>query len=234
MSRSVPAPSRCVLLFARAPRAEAAVKGLRGGEALFALSQGRVRAAVAALPGVELVPVPPAAQTGADFGEKLEAAFRDASRKGYEEIVAVPGDVPEVTAGDLAAAFRALSESDTVLGPSRDGGVWLIGLRAGAVSLAGFFGGVPWRTPNVLDALVGNAPETVLLEELVDVDRRADALRLRDTLRAANQDPGLLAVLEAVLCRRRALFPRKAPRKRPPPFTIPPPSRAPPPSLFTS
>src|SRR5664279_4117522 len=118
MSRPVSAPPRCVLLFARAPRAEAAAKGLRGGEALFALSHGRVRDAVAALPGVQLVLVPPAAQAGTSFGEKLAAAFRNAARRGYEEIVAVPGDVPELTARDLAAAFRALSVSDRVLGPS--------------------------------------------------------------------------------------------------------------------
>jgi glycosyltransferase A (GT-A) superfamily protein (DUF2064 family) len=226
-------PRRCVLLFARAPRAEAAVKGLRGGEALFALSQGRVRDAVAALPGVELVLVPPAAQAGTDFGEKLEAAFRNAACRGYEEIVAVPGDVPELTARDLAAAFQALSASDRVLGPSRDGGVWLIGLRADAVSLPDFFGRVPWRTPQVLAALLGNAPKVFLLGELLDVDRRADAMRLRDALRAAKRDARLLAVLEVVLGRRRALSPREALRESPPPFTAPPPSRAPPPFLLS-
>ena len=226
-------PRRCVLLFARAPRAEASAKGLRGGEALFALAQGRVRDAVAALPGVELVLVPPAAQAGTDFGEKLEAAFRNVACRGYEEIVAVPGDVPELTARDLAAAFRALSVSDRVLGPSRDGGVWLIGLRADAVSLPDFFGRVPWRTPRVLAALLGNAPKAFLLGELLDVDRRADAMRLRDALRAAKRDARLLAVLEVLLGRRRALSPREALRESPPPFTAPPPSRAPPPFLLS-
>src|ERR1035441_298122 len=99
-------PRRCVLLFARAPRAEASAKGLRGGEALFALAQGRVRDAVAALPGVELVLVPQATQAGTNFGEKLEAAFRNAVRRGYEEIVAVPGDVPELKIGRASCRGR--------------------------------------------------------------------------------------------------------------------------------
>jgi hypothetical protein len=230
---SRPGPSRCVLLFARAPRAEAAAKGLSRGEALFTLARNRVVRAVAALPDVDLVSVPPAAQSGGDFGERLESAFREARLRGYREIVAVPGDVPELTARDLAAAFRALSESDTVLGPSREGGVWLIGLRAGAVSPSDFFGRVPWRTPRVFDALVGNAPKAVLLGELLDVDRRADAMRLRDALRAAKRDAGLLAVLEVVLGRRRVLSPQEPLRKSPPPFTAPPPSRAPPLFLLT-
>ena len=233
MSRPAPAPSRCVLLFARAPRAEAAVKGLCGGEALFALSQGRVRDAVAALPGVALVLVPPAAQAGTSFGEKLEAAFRNAAERGYEEIVAVPGDVPELTARDLAAAFRALSDTDTVLGPSSDGGVWLIGLRAGAVSFSGLFENVPWRTPRVLGALLGNAPKAVLLGELLDVDRRADARRLRDALCAAKRDAILLAVLETFLGRRPEVFAQGSRRRVPPHFDVPPPSRAPPLFLFT-
>ena len=232
MVLSRPGLSRCVLLFSREPRAEAAAKGLCGGEALFELSQGRVRNAVAALAGVELVLVPPAAQAGTEFGEKLEAAFRKAAQSGYEEIVAVPGDVPEITARDLTAAFLALSQSGTVLGPSRDGGVWLIGLRAGAVSPTDFFGRVPWRTARVLDALLGNAPEAVLLGELLDVDRRADAMRLRDVLRAAKGDSGLLSVLEGFLGQRPAPSARETPRKSLPPLTDPPPSRAPPPFLL--
>ena len=224
-------PRRCVLLFARAPRAEAAAKGLRGGEALFALSQSRVRAAVDALSGVELVLVPPAAQAGADFGGKLEAAFRDAAHHGYEEIIAVPGDVPEVTAQDLASAFRALSGSDIVLGPSSDGGVWLIGLRAEAVVLSDLFERIPWRTPHVRDALVANAPEAVLLDELVDIDRRGDALRMRGHTRVAS-DFELAAALDGLLG---ASFPIRPFATAPaslPPLSPPPASRAPPPSLL--
>lgn len=226
-------PARCVLLFARAPRAEAAAKGLGRGEALFTLARNRVIRAVAALPGVDLVFVPPAAQSGGDFGERLESAFREAALRGYGEIVAVPGDVPQLTARDLDAAFQALSESDTVLGPARDGGVWLIGLRASAVCLPDFFERVPWRTPRVFDTLCGNAPEAVVLGELLDVDRHADAMRLRAALRAAKRDAVLLAVLEAFLGRRSEFFAQRSLRKISASFIPTPPSRAPPLSLFT-
>jgi Uncharacterized protein conserved in bacteria (DUF2064) len=232
MSRPVPAPSRCVLLFARAPRAEAAAKRLRGGEALFALSQGRVRDAVAALPGVELVLVPPAAQAGTGFGEKLEAAFRDAARRGYEEIVAVPGDVPELTARDLAAAFRALSESDTVLGPSRDGGVWLIGIRAGAVLPSDFFEDVPWLTARVFEALVSNVPGSVVLAERDDVDLRADASRMSRAARAAF-DVELVAALGILLGESPSIRAAGTSFAALASLSLPPPSRAPPLLLLT-
>lgn len=223
---------RCVLLFARAPRAEAAAKGLRSGEALFALAQCRVRDAVAVLPGVELVLVPPAAQAGTLFGEKLEAAFRNAARRGYDEIVAVPGDVPELTARDLAAAFLALSESDTVLGPSRDGGVWLIGLRARGVSLSDFFAKVPWLTTRVFDTLVRNAPNAVLLGELPDIDRRGDALRMRRGARVAFDVElvGALGILLGVSPSTRAAGVSFAALAQ---LSLSPPSRAPPLLLLT-
>jgi glycosyltransferase A (GT-A) superfamily protein (DUF2064 family) len=198
MNDSRPGPARCVLLFARAPRAEAAAKGLCQGEALFTLARNRVVQAVAALPDVELVFVPPAAQSGENFGERLESAFREAALRGYGEIVAVPGDVPALATRDLDAAFRALSGSDTVLGPSRDGGVWLIGLRAGTVSLSDFFEGVPWLTSRVLGALVSNAPGSAVLSERGDVDLRADALRMLRAARVA-LDSDLVAALGILL-----------------------------------
>lgn len=227
MSRPFRTPSRCVLLFARAPGAEAAAKGLPGGEALFQLSQARVRDAIAALAGVDLVLVPPAAQIGAGFGERLEAAFRDASRRGYEEIVTVPGDVPELTARDLAAAFRALSRSSTVLGPSPDGGVWLIGIRAGAVLPSDFFEEVPWLTARVFEALVSNAPGSVVLAEKGDVDLLADASRMRRAARAAS-DVDLVAALGVLLGVSFSIRAAEASFAAFAPLSLPPPSRAPP------
>ena len=156
---------------------------------------------MADLPGVDLVFVPPAAQSGGDFGARLEGAFREAVRQGYREIVAVPGDVPELTARDLDSAFRALEETDTVLGPSPDGGVWLIGLDAREVAFSDFLERVPWRTRRVFEALVGNAPKAAILREHLDVDRRADARRLSDAVRTARTafDDELFAALGLLL-----------------------------------
>src|SRR5262249_22316747 len=49
-----------------------------------------------------------------------------------------------------AAAFRALGNHDAVLGPARDGGYWLIGLRRSRPLPAGFLDGVRWSTPHAL------------------------------------------------------------------------------------
>jgi len=208
------ARSRCVLLFSRAPRAEACAKHVRSAEPLFALAGRRVAEAVAALPGVDLVVVGPSpggetlssptglAQRGRGFAERLGNAFADARALGYREIVAVPGDLPGLSAAHLAAAFQALADRAIVLGPSPDGGVYLIGTAEPA---EGLLSGVRWRTRHVLADLLARAGDARLLERLADLDRPADLARLE---RQRLPDRELRAVLLAI---RRPVLPRAIP-----------------------
>src|SRR5205807_1266758 len=103
----------------------------------------RVAEAVRSLGGADLLVVGAAApgrppgvrrleQRGASFGERLRNALADARGLGYREVVAVPGDVPGLSAAHLRAAFAALGRHPVVLGPSPDGGVYLLGTREGA------------------------------------------------------------------------------------------------------
>jgi 2-phospho-L-lactate guanylyltransferase (CobY/MobA/RfbA family) len=184
--------SRCILLFARSADGEARAKGLTRGRGVFALARRRVVAAAAALPGVDLLVVGPGgglAQRGSGFAERLANAFADARARGYEEIVAVPTDVPRLGTRQLAAAFRRLAGADVVLGPSPDGGAYLIGCRTDP---AGLFAGVRWRTCRAFADLAANAGSPAVLDPLEDVDRRADLLTLD-----ARGDRELAALLAA-------------------------------------
>ena len=196
--------SRCVVLFSRSPLTEGALKSMPGGGRLFEFSARRVAEAVRNLVGVDLMlagdgPAPEGArllpQRGGEFGERLKNAFEDARSAGYSEIVTVPGDVPGISSAHLAAAFRALETRAAVIGPSVDGGVWLIGLRAGAAPLSSLFLGVPWRTARVLSSLVRNAPDAALLDVLRDVDRPSDLAALAGEQRL---DPALAALLRSL------------------------------------
>ncbi len=196
--------SRCVVLFSRSSQNEGALKGMPGRGRIFAFSACRVAEAVQALGGVDLIlagdgPAPEGArllpQRGRGFGERLKNVFEDARAAGYTEIITVPGDVPGISATHLDTAFRALEARDTVLGPSADGGVWLIGLRAGPTALSNLFQRVRWMTASVFSSLVRNAPDAALLEVLLDVDRPSDLATL-----AAEQglDPTLAALLRSL------------------------------------
>lgn len=164
-------PKRCVLLFARAPRDEERAKGIPRSRRLFAYARSQALRAVHSLHGVDLLIADSQNQQGSTFGERLTSAFAAASERGYEQIVVVPTDVPQLTAAHITRAFTLLATHSLVLGPCRDGGVYLIGGGAGAKEL---FPYIRWQTSSVLDDFKAATPSVALLRALIDVDREAD------------------------------------------------------------
>jgi 2-phospho-L-lactate guanylyltransferase (CobY/MobA/RfbA family) len=177
---------RCVVLFARAPRAEARRKSLPAAEALFRAVARHVRQEVALLPRVDLLccapgvtPAPDGrriSQRGHDFASRLARAFADARALGYDDVVVIPGDVPGIDARTIARAFDRLRTTPVVLGPSPDGGVYLIGCHGSA---DGLLRGVRWCTPHVTRDLLARAPGAALLDQRRDVDGPRDLSRVR-------------------------------------------------------
>lgn len=68
-------------------------------------------------------------QQGNDLGRRMHLAFTRIFRQGYDRCLLLGSDIPFVSGEDLAAAWQALNQHDAVLGPSRDGGYWLVGLK---------------------------------------------------------------------------------------------------------
>ncbi|MDP2654656.1 MAG: TIGR04282 family arsenosugar biosynthesis glycosyltransferase [Candidatus Omnitrophota bacterium] len=86
-------------------------------------------------------------QSGRTLGDRMASAFRFCFRRGFGRVVLIGTDCLTITARDIEKAFRNLENSDCVLGPSRDGGYYLIGLRAPVPEL---FRGMVWGTGEVL------------------------------------------------------------------------------------
>jgi glycosyltransferase A (GT-A) superfamily protein (DUF2064 family) len=187
------ASRRCILLFARTAKEEACAKRLSRARGLFALARRRVLAAARSL-GIDLLVAGPGGallQRGGSFAERLENAFADARALGYEAIVAVPTDVPRLGRRQLAAAFRRLAAAPVVLGPSPDGGAYLIGCRNDP---AGLFAGVRWQTSRTFADLAANAGSPAVLDPLEDVDRWADLPSL-----AAGTDREIAGLVTVIL-----------------------------------
>ncbi len=109
-----------------------------------------------------------------DLGARMARAFA-AMPPG--PVVIVGADIPALGAAHVAEGFRLLGRHEAVLGPSDDGGYWMIGLRRGGRAVpAGLFRGVRWSTPDALaDTLAGLAPLDVgFAPVLADVDEAAD------------------------------------------------------------
>lgn len=111
----------------------------------------------------------------ADLGERMRVAFAEAFAAGFRRVVIIGSDLPELSAGLLRRAFARLETHAAVLGPARDGGYWLLGLRE---MIGAVFVDVPWSTDRVLartlEILREAGSEPALLETLGDVDEAAD------------------------------------------------------------
>jgi len=191
-----------LLVFSRAPIPGRAKRrlipalGEQGAADLQRFLLGRVLRAVAAAGGeAELWAVGPAhpylrlsarafglglrAQSGGDLGARMSAAFADALADG--SAVLVGSDFVDITAAELAAARRALTEGeDAVFTPTADGGYRLIGLRRPAPAL---FRGIDWGSERVMAQTRQRLRDLGLswreLPTGWDVDRPADLARLR-------------------------------------------------------
>jgi rSAM/selenodomain-associated transferase 1 len=111
-------------------------------------------------------------QGDGDLGARMERAL--CARL---PAVLIGSDVPTVTSADLAAAIEALGAHDLVLGPSEDGGYWLVGMRRPLP----IFEGIAWSTPTVLADTLARAPAHLVARH-DDVDDLAALTRLEAAL----------------------------------------------------
>lgn len=127
-------------------------------------------------------------QEGADLGARLVHGLGHAAREagGAAAVAALGSDHPTVPTARIDEAFRRIEAgADVVLGPSRDGGYYLIALAAGALHPE-LFEGVPWSTGEVLARTEEGAARLGLtvarIEEGYDVDTPDDLEHLAGRL----------------------------------------------------
>lgn len=119
-----------------------------------------------------------AVQHGNDLGEKMCNAFKDAFRAGYEEVILIGSDLPDISGTIIESAFDSLGNAEMVLGPADDGGYYLVGMTR---LIDGVFRDKPWSQPQLLqstlDELKANKMSVSLLQSLNDVDTYEDYVR---------------------------------------------------------
>ncbi len=137
-------------------------------------------------------------QVGRDWTERQRRLFSEAAARGERRIVLVASDSPQLTPEVVGEAFEQLERRDLVLGPTLDGGYYLIGMRDTTVP-HDVLGGVPMSTKTVLEDLVERAERAGLsvglVETTFDIDEAEDLEHLR-RLAPARPD---LAATHAVL-----------------------------------
>lgn len=128
-------------------------------------------------------------QAAGDLGERLERAFAEAFALGFGQVAAIGTDCIEIDAPIFDETWTALGEHDVVLGPSEDGGYYLIALAAPCPPL---FHGIAWSGASVLaDTLARAAAAGLRVHRLpvrLDVDTEEDWRIARRRLESATLD----------------------------------------------
>jgi rSAM/selenodomain-associated transferase 1 len=115
-------------------------------------------------------------QHGGDLGEKMRNAIEEVFRQGCDETVLIGSDIPDVPHMLIERAY-AFSRHDAVIGPSHDGGYYLIGFRKDTF-LPEIFEGIDWGTEKVfgktMELFTDSNYNVCILPLWQDVDRLSD------------------------------------------------------------
>lgn len=142
-------------------------------------------------------------QQGQDFGTRLLSAFQWAHEHGFQRILLIGSDSPHISHAIIEHARTALNEADVVLGPSDDGGYYLIAMR----QPYDVFSGILMSTNVVTEMTIASAHRqgltTHLIDQLYDIDELPDLLRLAELLAV---DKSQAPVTAAYLTTMRSLY----------------------------
>lgn len=168
---ALPLPAKRRILFTEAPPPMALPKGLEAGR-----------------------------QAEGDLGARLVAAIENAFARGTEKVIVLGSDSPHLPPSRILEAGEALDTADMVLGPTDDGGYYLVGCRAGRFSPA-VFTGVEWGSARVFrqtwEAATAAGLSLASLAPSYDLDEWKDLLRLLRDAAPAKRTRTLLDALLA-------------------------------------
>ena len=121
-------------------------------------------------------------QSGENLGERMKNGFAEAISMNFKRVVLIGSDIPDLPLGFIEEAFTSLVEKDAVIGPSLDGGYYLIGFKDQTFSPR-VFEGIHWSTGSVFEKTLRILKQEGLtvhtLQPLRDIDTVED-LRVRN------------------------------------------------------
>lgn len=116
-------------------------------------------------------------QNGIDLGERMKNAFKNGFASGFNRIVLIGSDLPDISSKHIEAGLSKLKETEVVFGPAEDGGYYLIGLSKMHEFV---FDNKPWSQDHLLEETLHELKENNVsfsrLEMLNDIDTFEDLI----------------------------------------------------------
>jgi uncharacterized protein len=116
-------------------------------------------------------------QRGGDLGERMKLSFLRCFGEGARSVLLIGSDIPDLPVRFVDEAFRALDEHDAVIGPSVDGGYYLIGFKGDTFN-GDVFAGISWGAETVFQETMNILHTAGALVHVLplwcDIDKRED------------------------------------------------------------
>jgi len=165
-----------ILVFANSSKEELKHKAMGNGEILFdVLTKHTI--SIVSKTGLPYFHFTEKEQQGSNFGERFLNAITSVFDKGFERVITIGNDTPQLKTSDILDADRVLGLNKTVLGLSTDGGFYLMGLDKRNLNQELFLT-LPWQTSQVASKIKSlfevKRIQVQFLRRLSDLDNPSD------------------------------------------------------------
>lgn len=171
-----------LLIFALTPEAELQNKSLTGEKGLYSQMNQHTLKLARGL-GIPYFHFTEKEQEGNSFGERYTNAIIEIFAKGYDGIITIGNDSPGLTSNHLKTAFKSLVSGSAVLGPSMDGGFYLLAIPKSSFSQKDFLS-ISWKSARVFRQMQKSIAEKdvnlTILNPLGDLDSHSDIASVLD------------------------------------------------------
>ncbi|MCJ7758743.1 MAG: DUF2064 domain-containing protein [Gillisia sp.] len=139
-------------------------------------------------------------QVGKSFGERFSNAIQTVFEKGFDSVITVGNDTPQLRKHHILQAADGINKNKCVVGPSIDGGFYLMGLSKKQFSEISFLD-LPWQTKSLEKTIslqfAATQTEVIKLDTLLDVDSTSDLKALFKLSKFISKK--LLSILSSLL-----------------------------------
>lgn len=195
-----------ILVFANSAKEDLANKHIAKGEQLFdVLTQTTLKKAKNT--GLPVFHFSDKDQVGATFGERFTNTIANVFERGFSNIITIGNDTPHLKTQHLKHTAQQLAMGKTVIGPSNDGGFYLLGLQKSNFQVAEFQN-LPWQRFSLYHQislwLQEESSELIKLPVLQDLDNERDLESILSF--SSGLSPTILLLIIGLLKRSRSLY----------------------------
>lgn len=111
------------------------------------------------------------------FGERLTLELEKVKAQGYDSVIVIGNDVPQLSLIDLQTAYSNLQKGIHTIGADHRGGAYLIAFSFNTVNLESLQR-LSWQSPSIYEELRSLLNEPEELKEKIDLNRKSDIIDL--------------------------------------------------------